>query len=123
MDLEYDEKQAEMPMTNISLSDCQVFCDSLNNLSGISFAIPTEAEWEFAARGGNTPDGTLYAGSDKLKEVAWYKDNSNAKPHVCDASNSGKLCNSLNLFVPIASGKEAATHENVIFVEKWLMKM
>lgn len=98
MGWEFDENCSDLPMTNITMTDCQVYCDSLNNLSGISFAIPTEAEWEYAARGGNNPDGTLYAGSDQLKDVAWYKDNSNAQPHVCDASNSGKLCNSLNLF-------------------------
>lgn len=98
MGWEFDENNSDLPMTNITMTDCQAFCDSLYNLSGISFAIPTEAEWEYAARGGNNPDGTLYAGSDQLKDVAWYKDNSNAQPHVCDASNSGKLCNSLNLF-------------------------
>lgn len=98
MGLDFDENNADLPMTNVSLTDCEAFCDSLYNLSGIRFGIPTEAEWEYAARGGNTPDGTLYAGGDNLKEVAWYKDNSNAKPHVCDASNSGKRCNSLNLF-------------------------
>lgn len=98
MGLEYDEKSAEMPMTNISLTDCKAFCDSLYNLSGIRFDIPTEAEWEYAARGGKEPDGTLYAGSNNLKEVAWYKENANTKPNICDASTSGKLCNSLNLY-------------------------
>lgn len=98
MGLEYDEKAAEMPMTNISFTDCVAFCDSLYNLSGIRFNLPTEAEWEYAARGGINPDGTLYAGSDQLNEVAWYKANSNGKPHVCDASNSRMECNALNLF-------------------------
>jgi len=98
MEEDFDEKVALLPKTNISLSECQAFCDSLYNLTGIRFCVPTESEWEYAARGGNMPEGTIYAGSNNIKEVAWYKENSSVKPYICDATNSGMHCNSCNLF-------------------------
>lgn len=98
MEKNFDEKDALLPITNISFLECQAFCDSLYNLTGIHFSLPTEAEWEYVARGGNTPDGTIYAGSENVKEVAWYKENSLGKSHPCDATHSGMHCNSCNIF-------------------------
>ena len=64
------------PVEQVSWSDCQTFIARLNAITGKNFRLPTEAEWEFAARGGNKGRGTLYSGSDNLEDVAWYYTNS-----------------------------------------------
>ena len=60
------------PVENVSWDDCQRFIAHLNKLTGKTFRLPTEAEWEFAARGGNHSLGFKYAGSNDINEVAWY---------------------------------------------------
>ena len=72
-------KDNNRPVNNVSWEDCQVFIEKLNQTTGYSFRLPTEAEWEYAARGGNKSRGYKYAGSDNIDEVAWYKDNSGGK--------------------------------------------
>ena len=69
------------PVYNISWQDAQDFITRLNTLSGKKYRMPTEAEWEFAARGGAAGKGTTYSGSDKLKEVGFYVDNAGGKLH------------------------------------------
>ena len=93
-----DLNMIHMPMTNVSFDDCQAFCETLSNLTGLAFRLPSEAEWEYAARGGAMPDSTKYAGRDNPDEVAWYGKNANGKPHVCDASNSPMHPNGANLY-------------------------
>lgn len=66
------------PVENVSWNDCQVFIAKLNELTGQNFRLPTEAEWEFAARGGMNTQGYKYAGSNDLDEVAWYNYNAHA---------------------------------------------
>ncbi|MCI5138866.1 MAG: formylglycine-generating enzyme family protein [Candidatus Electrothrix sp. AR1] len=67
------------PVKNVSWDDAQGFLEKLNQLAGKKFRLPTEAEWEFAARGGIYSQGYKYAGSDRLKQVGWYIKNSNNK--------------------------------------------
>ena len=66
------------PVERVTWDECQEFITRLNALTGKRFRLPTEAEWEFAARGGNKSQGYKYAGSNNIDEVAWYLDNSYA---------------------------------------------
>ena len=68
------------PVENVSWNDCQTFISRLNAKTGKNFRLPTEAEWEYAARGGHS-GGSLYAGSDNINNVAWYYDNSGRETH------------------------------------------
>jgi len=67
-----NKSSKDLPVTNVSWEDCQKFIDSLNIKTGKKYRLPTEAEWEYAARGGKKRKGYKYAGSDKLDEVGWY---------------------------------------------------
>ena len=64
------------PVESVSWISCQEFVDRLNALTGLSFSLPTCEQWDVAARGGNLGQGYLYAGSNNIKEVAWYDVNS-----------------------------------------------
>ena len=68
------------PVENVSWNDCQTFISRLNAKTGKQFRLPTEAEWECAARGGQS-GGSKYAGSDNISNVAWYDDNSGGETH------------------------------------------
>lgn len=69
------------PVEQVSWDDIQIFLRKLNGLTGVNYRLPTEAEWEYAARGGNRSSGTLYSGSDSLGAVAWYDANSGEQTH------------------------------------------
>ena len=69
------------PAYRVSWDDCQTFITKLNALTGATFRLPTEAEWEFAAKGGKKSQGYTYAGSNTIGNVAWYEDNSSSKTH------------------------------------------
>ena len=62
----------ERPVEMVSWPECQTFINNLNQITGRNFKFPTEAQWEFAARGGNLSQGYKYAGSNTLDDVAWY---------------------------------------------------
>ena len=68
-------------MENVTWDECQQFIEKLNTLTGEHYRLPTEAEWEFAARGGNMSKGYKYAGSNVASDVAWYSGNSGKRPH------------------------------------------
>ena len=70
-----------LPVENVSWNDCQTFLRKLNAMTGKNFRLPTEAEWEFSARGGNLSRGYQYSGSKKIDDVAWYRNNSGSKTH------------------------------------------
>ena len=76
-------KGSQRPVERVSWKDCQEFITRLNQLTGKNFRLPTEAEWEYAARGGNNSQGYKYSGSNTIGNVAWYGDNSNSQtPNV-----------------------------------------
>ena len=86
------------PVNNITWSDSQLFVSALNALlransdySGISFALPTEAEWEFAARGGLMSKGYRFAGSNSEGDVAWNEFNSEATIHPVKQKHPNEL--------------------------------
>lgn len=74
-------KGDNLPVETVSWNDCQTFLRKLNAMTGKNFRLPTEAEWEFSARGGNRSRGYQYSGSNVLSDVAWYDDNSGMKTH------------------------------------------
>ena len=74
-------KGSDLPVECVSWNDCQEFIKKLNRLTGRNFRLPTEAEWEFACRGGNNSRGYKYSGSNDIDNVAWYWDNSGEKTH------------------------------------------
>ena len=84
-------KGDNLPVETISWNDCQEFIKKLNQLTGRTFALPTEAQWEFAARGGNLSKDYKYAGSDNLDEVAWFEDNSNSQTHTVAQKKPNEL--------------------------------
>lgn len=87
-------KGDNLPVDNVSWDDCQLFVERLNGMTGRKFRFPTEAEWEYAARGGNKSKGYRYSGSNTLNDVAWFWNNSDQCTHPV----SSKLPNELGLF-------------------------
>ena len=80
-----------LPVEKVSWNDCQTFISKLNNLTGKNFRLPTEAEWEYAARGGQKSQGYKYAGSNTLGDVAWYYDNSDSNTHPVKQKQANEL--------------------------------
>lgn len=79
------------PMDCVSWDDCQKFIKKLNKLTGKKFRLPTEAEWEFAARGGKLSKGYTYSGSNTLDDVAWHRGNSGNMPHRIGTKQPNEL--------------------------------
>ena len=68
-------KGDNLPVESVSWNDCQEFISRLNSLTGRKFRLPTEAEWEYAARGGKKSRSYQYSGSSNISDVAWYDEN------------------------------------------------
>ena len=86
-------KGARRPVEQVSWNNCQNFINKLNKLTGMTFRPPTEAEWEFAARGGNIgkDNDNKYAGSNRVRNVAWYSENSNLQTREVGGKDPNEL--------------------------------
>jgi formylglycine-generating enzyme required for sulfatase activity len=84
----------DCPVKQVSWNDVQEFLQKLKQKTGKNYRLPTEAEWEYAARGGNKSRGYTYAGSNNIDDVAWYNSNSDSKTH----SVAGKDANELGIY-------------------------
>ena len=82
------------PVYNITYDQCLAFINKLNSLTGKRFRMPTEAEWEFAARGGNNSEGTRWSGNTSCGSIGWFSGNSGAKTHPV----AEKTPNELNIY-------------------------
>ena len=82
---------ADYPMYYVSWDDCQTFVEKLSGLTGRRFRLPTEAEWEFAARGGNKSKGDKYAGSKHMGLAGWYYMNSVSSSHPVKEKAANEL--------------------------------
>ena len=80
-----------LPVEKVSWIDCQTFITKLNQLTGKTFRLPTEAEWEFAAKGGTKSKGYTYSGSNTIGDVAWYYENSGSETHAVATKQANEL--------------------------------
>lgn len=81
----------DYPAESVSWKDIQKFIIKLNQLTGKSYRLPSEAEWEYAAKGGNKSKGYKYSGSNNIEDVAWYNKNSNRKTHLVATKKPNEL--------------------------------
>ncbi len=84
-------KGDNLPVENVSYIDVKEFILKLNQKTGKTFRLPTEAEWEYAARGGKKSKGYKYSGSNNIDDVAWYEGNSNNKTHPVKTKRPNEL--------------------------------
>lgn len=79
------------PVIHVSWNDASEYCNWLSRKTGKSYRLPTEAEWEYAARGGNISRGYTYSGSNSLADVAWDNENSDSRTHPVGQKQSNEL--------------------------------
>ena len=106
-------KGDQYPVENISWQSAKNFVQKLNVLTGKKFRLPTEAEWEYAARGGKKSKGYIWSGSNDADEVAWTSDNSTTTQAV-----GSKLPNELGLYDMSGNVYEYC---NDIYQEDWYL--
>lgn len=82
---------SDYPMYYVSWDEAMEFCRLLSNKTGLTYTLPTEAQWEYAARGGNKHEGAKYAGSNMIDAVAWFIDNSGSSTHIVGSKHANAL--------------------------------
>jgi len=90
------EGDPKLPVDSVTFAQAKEFAERLSNLTTMDFRLPTESEWEYAAKGGNEPEGLMFAGSDNPDEVAWYAANSHGVPHS-DLKGTSTVNNLFNM--------------------------
>ena len=81
----------DYPMYYVNWDEAMEFCRLLSNKTGRTYTLPTEAQWEYAARGGNKNEYTKYAGSYMIDAVAWYNENSGGSTHIVGSKRANAL--------------------------------
>ena len=84
-------KSAQNPVEKVSWHDAIAFCQKLSQKTGQKVRLPSEAEWEYAAKGGNQSKGYEYAGSNNLDEVGWYINNSSRKTYAVGQKKANEI--------------------------------
>ena len=87
-----------LPVDNVSWYDCQGFISKLNKITGCEFRLPTEAEWEYAARGGRNSRGPKFSGSYSISDVAWYFNNNLSRSKPVSRPVAMKMANELGIY-------------------------
>ncbi|MDR0894150.1 MAG: SUMF1/EgtB/PvdO family nonheme iron enzyme [Prevotellaceae bacterium] len=85
------KKGDNYPVESVSWNDIQTYLQKLNAATGKRYRLATEAEWEYAARGGNRSNGYIYSGSNSLGRVAWYNNNSDSSTHPVGQKSANEL--------------------------------
>ncbi|SFC80840.1 Formylglycine-generating enzyme, required for sulfatase activity, contains SUMF1/FGE domain [Parapedobacter composti] len=88
---EYNEGSDNYPVIHVSYDDAMSFCKWLSEKTGGNWRLPTEAEWEYSAKGGEKNENFIYSGSNDIEEVAWYENNSEGGTHPVGQKKANKL--------------------------------